>query len=91
MTIKANYTTSDFKLWKEKVLVKVKEKITKLKQKTKPKQTKPVLSDPYVKSHLKSFIEKLLLSPFIKHRGFCNGKRTVSLHLYLSFRSHKTT
>ena len=34
---------------KEKVLAKVKEKITELKQKVKPKQTKLVLSDSDVK------------------------------------------
>ena len=34
---------------KEKVLTKVKEKITELKQKVKPKQTKLVLSDSDVK------------------------------------------
>ena len=37
MTIKNKYTTSNFKPWKEKVLSKVKEKITELKQKIKPK------------------------------------------------------
>ena len=30
----------------------MKEKITELKQKIKPKQVKPVLSEPYVKKHL---------------------------------------
>ena len=51
MTLKTNYTTSNFKPRKEKVLAKVKknQKKTKLKQKLKPKQTKLVLSDPDVK------------------------------------------
>ena len=45
MVLKTN-TSSNFIPWKEKVIAKVKEKITELKQKMKPKQTKPVLSDP---------------------------------------------
>ena len=55
MTLKIKYTTSNFKPWKEKVLAKVKEKITGLKQKIKPKQTKAVLSGPYVKKQLEEF------------------------------------
>ena len=45
MTLKTRYTTSNLEPWKDKVLTKVKEKITELKQKIKPKQIKPVLSD----------------------------------------------
>ena len=41
LTLKIKYTTSNFKPWKEKVLAKVKENITKLKkQKIKLKQIK---------------------------------------------------
>ena len=38
MILKTKYTTSTFKPWKEKVLVKMKLKITELKQKIKPKE-----------------------------------------------------
>ena len=41
MTLKTKYTTSNFKLWKEKVLTKVKKRKAELKQKIKPKQTAP--------------------------------------------------
>ena len=50
MTLKNTYTTPNFKPWKKKV-AKVKEKITKLKQK-KPAQTKPLLTDPDVKKRI---------------------------------------
>ena len=39
MTLKTKYTTSNFKPWKEKVLTKVKDKLSELKQKIKAKQT----------------------------------------------------
>ena len=45
MTLKTKYITSNFKPWRKRVLAKVK-KLTEHKQKIKPKQTKPVLSDP---------------------------------------------
>ena len=61
MTLKTKYATSNFKPWKETVLAKVKEKITKLKQKIKPKQAKPVLSDPDVKKHLEELHRKFVL------------------------------
>ena len=59
MKLKPKYTVSSFKPWKERLLAKMKGKITELKQKIKSKQTKLVLSDPDVKKHL----EKL-------HRNF---------------------
>ena len=46
----------------------MKEKIAELKQKIKPKQTKPVLSDQMLKSTLKNSIKNLLLSPLLKHQ-----------------------
>ena len=48
------------KPWKEKVLGKVKEKITKFKENLKPKQTKPVLSDPDIKNHLEELRGKFV-------------------------------
>ena len=39
----------------------VKENITELKQKIKPKQAKPVLSDPDVKKHLKELHRKFVV------------------------------
>ena len=39
MALKTNYTISNFKPWKGKVLAKLKEKVTELKQKIKPKQS----------------------------------------------------
>ena len=49
MRLKTKYTTSNFKPREEKVLAKVKEKTTELKQKVKYKQTKLVLNDVGVK------------------------------------------
>ena len=43
---------------KEKVLAKVKEKLTELKLKIKLKQTKPVMSDPDVKKNLEELHQK---------------------------------
>ena len=46
--------------WKESGLTMVKvKKNEKLKQKRQPKQTKPILCDPDVKSLHKSFLKKL--------------------------------
>ena len=66
MTLKTK-CTSKFKPWKEKILPKVKGKITEIKQKIKPKQTKSGLSDPDIKKRLKRS-HHLLLSPLIKHQ-----------------------
>ena len=52
MTFETEYTTSDFRPWKETVLAKAKEKITEVKWKIKHKQRKPVLSDQYVEKDL---------------------------------------
>ena len=62
MTLKTRYTTSNLEPWKEKVLTKVKEKITELQQKIKPKQTKPVLSDRDVKKHLQELHRKFVVT-----------------------------
>ena len=72
MTLKTEYATSHFKPWKEIVLAKVKEKITEPKQKIKPKQTKPVLSNQDVKKHLEKLYRKFLLLPLIKHEIILN-------------------
>ena len=61
MTLKTKYATSHFKPWKVTILVKVKEKITELKQKIKPRQAKPVLSDPDVKKHLEDLHRKFVI------------------------------
>ena len=61
MKVKTKYSTSHFKLWKEKVLAKMKEKITDNKQKIKLKQVKPVLSDPDVKKHQKELHRKIVI------------------------------
>ena len=63
MTLKTNYTTSNFKPRKEKVLAKVKkkQKKTELKQKLKPKQTKLVLSDPDFKKYLEELHRKSVI------------------------------
>ena len=60
MTLKTKYTISNFKPGKEKVLAKVNEKITEIQQKIKPKQTKPVLSDPDAKKHLEELHRKFV-------------------------------
>ena len=44
---------------RETVLAKMKAKITELKQKIKPKQTKPLLNEPDVKKHLVVTIDKV--------------------------------
>ena len=59
--LKLKYTASNFKPWKEKVLAKMKQKITELKQKIKPKETKPELSDPDVKKHLDKLHRKFVI------------------------------
>ena len=59
MKVKTKYSTCHFKLWKEKVLAKMKEKITDNKQKIKLKQVKPVLSDPDVKKHQEELHRKI--------------------------------
>ena len=69
MILKTKYTTSTFKPWKEKVLVKMKLKITELKQKIKPKEKNPQNSvTPMLKSTWINSIENLLLSPLTKHQ-----------------------
>ena len=50
----------------ETVLVKVKENITELKQKIKPKQAKPVLSNPDVTKHLEELYPKFTIVTFDK-------------------------
>ena len=65
MALKSKYSTSDFKPWKEKVLAKVKEKITDFKKK-KPKQTKPILSDSDEKKNLEELHQKLVLATIDK-------------------------
>ena len=52
---------SYLKPWKEKALAKVKGKITKIKQKIKAKQIKPVLSAPDVKKHQEELHRKFLI------------------------------
>ena len=67
MILKTKYTTSTFKPWKEKVLVKMKLKITELKQKIKPKEKNPQnLVTLMLKSTWINSIENLLLSPLTK-------------------------
>ena len=61
MTLKTKYTTSNFRPWKETVLARVKEKITRLKRKIKPKQTKPALCDSDVKKHLEELHRKFVI------------------------------
>ena len=61
MRLKTKYTTSNFKPWEEKVLAKVKEKTTELKQKVKYKQTKLVLNDLGVKKHLEELHRKIVI------------------------------
>ena len=57
MTLKTQYsTTTNVEPWEKKLLSRVKEKITKLKQKRKLKQAKPVLSETDVKK--KNVIKK---------------------------------
>ena len=73
MTLKTKYSTSNIKTWKEALLVKVKEKIRELKQKIKPQQAKPVLSDPVFKSTGKNSIDNFLLSPSIKHQAILHS------------------
>ena len=53
----------------------MKEKITELKQKIKPKQVKPVLSEPYVKKHLLIEIHLKLVTVTI-------DKASSNLYLY---------
>ena len=64
-TFKTEYTSSNYGksqvLAKVTVLVKVKEKITEIKQKIKNKQTKPVLSDPDVKNYLEELDQKFVI------------------------------
>ena len=52
MRFETKCTTSDLRPWKETVLAKAKEKITKVKWKIKHKQRKSVLSDQYVEKDL---------------------------------------
>ena len=73
MTLKTKYSTSNIKTWKEALLVKVKEKIRELKQKIKPQQAKPVLSDPVFKSTGKNSIDNFLLSSLIKHQAILHS------------------
>ena len=54
----STYTTSNFTQWKEKLFVKIKEKITEHKQGIKSKQTTPVMSDPDVKKHVEELPRK---------------------------------
>ena len=61
MALKTECTISNLKPWKEKVLPKVKEKIAELKQKVKPKQANPVLSDQDVKRHLEKLYPKFAI------------------------------
>ena len=71
MVLKTN-TSSNFIPWKEKVIAKVKEKITELKQKMKPKQTKPVLSDPDLKKHLEVLHRKFVIVTIDKANNFAS-------------------
>ena len=83
LTLKIKYITLNFKPWKEKILVKVKEKLsTKLRQKIKPKQPKPVLSNPDVKKYREELHPKFLLS-LIKH--------PTNLRLYVENTMHFQT
>ena len=66
MRLKTKYTTSNFKPWEEKVLAKVKEKTTELKQKVKYKQTKLVLNDLGVKKHLEELHRKNVIVTIYK-------------------------
>ena len=75
MKVKTKYSTSHFKLWKENILAKMKEKITDNKQKIKLKQVKPVLSDPDVKKHQEELHRKIVIVTSIKYQTI--------LHLYV--------
>ena len=66
MRLKTKYTTPNFKPWEEKVLAKVKEKTTELKQKVKYKQTKLVLNDLGVKKHLEELHRKIVIVTIYK-------------------------
>ena len=57
MTLKTKYTNSNFRLWKDKVLAKVKKKRTQFRQQIKSKQIRPVLSDPNVKKYLEKHLQ----------------------------------
>ena len=56
MTLKTKYTNSNFRLWKDKVLAKVRKKRTQFRQQIKSKQIRPVLSDPNVKKYLEELL-----------------------------------
>ena len=93
MKVKTKYSTSHFKLWKEKVLAKMKEKITDNKQKIKLKQVKPVLSDPDVKKHQKELHRKIVIVTINKaSNNFAEGspnKTKYSTSTYLEIQKNK--
>ena len=66
IALKTMYSTSNFKTWKENIFAEVKEKIIELKEKMRPKQTKPVLSHPNLKKQLEELHQKFAIIIIVK-------------------------
>ena len=60
MSRKNKFETSTLLPWRESVLTIVEEKIEKRKQKIQPKQTKPILCGPDVKSYLEALHKRFV-------------------------------
>ena len=67
MATKTKTDTERFQNWKVISVSKIYEKVTKLKQKVKPRGAKLVLNDPMLKHIWRNYIVDFFLSPLTKH------------------------